>query len=167
MIVSQIVAKANNNAIGKDNQLIWRLSNDLKFFRKVTMGHYLITGRKNYESIGKPLPGRKMVIVTRDLNYKAEGCAVVHSVENAIAYIERQGAKECFVIGGGELYKQTLDLTTRIFLTKVDCSPEADVFYPELHDDEWQEVISEPHSSDEKNEHDFEFCLLRRRSRLD
>lgn len=166
MIVNQIVARANNNAIGKDNDLIWKLSDDMKFFRKVTMGHYLITGRKNYESIGRPLPGRKMVIVTRDLNYKAEGSAVVHSVENALTYVKRQGANECFVMGGGELYKQTLDLTSLIYLTQVDCSPEADVFYPELHDDEWQKVMSESHKKDEKNEHDFEFCLFRRRNKL-
>ena len=167
MIVHQIVAKANNNAIGKDNNLIWKLSDDLKFFRKVTMGHYLITGRKNYESIGRPLPGRKMVIVTRDLNYKAEGSAVVHSIENALAYVEKQGAKECYVIGGGELYKQTLDLTSSVYLTKVDCDPEADVFYPELHDDEWQKVMGEPHAQSEKNEHDFEFTLYRRRTKLE
>ena len=166
MIINQIVAVATNNAIGKDNQLIWSLKDDLKFFRKVTTGNYLITGRKNYESIGRPLPGRIMVIVTRDKSYKAEGSIVVHSVEEALNYIKAQGAEQCFVIGGGEIYKQTLPLTSMIYLTKVDCQPEADVFYPELEMKNWEVLLSEKHTTDDRNEHDFTFSLLKRKSRL-
>ena len=166
MIISHIVARAKNNAIGKDNQLIWRLSHDLKFFRKVTTGHYLITGRKNYESIGRPLPGRVMIIVTRDTSYKAEGSIVVHSIDAAFDFLQEKAAKECYIIGGGELYKQTLNKTDKIFLTEVNCEPEADVFYPDINLEDWELLISETHKKDEKNEHDFTVKLLKRKVKL-
>lgn len=166
MIINHIVAKATNNAIGKDNQLIWHLSNDLKFFRKVTTGHYMITGRKNYESIGRPLPGRIMIIVTRDINYKAEGSIVVHSVESAINFLKEKKVDECFIIGGGEIYNQTLEATDKIFLTEVDTTPEADTFYPMLKEEEWDLVLSESHQKDEKNPLDYTFKLLKRKKKL-
>ena len=166
MIINHIVAKANNNAIGKDNQLIWHLSNDLKFFRKVTTGHYLITGRKNYESIGRPLPGRIMIIVTRDTNYTAEGSVVVNSVEAAFDYLKSKQADECFVIGGGQIYTETLDITDKIYLTEVDTTPEADVFYPEFDEADWELLLSETHQKDEKNPLDYTFKLLKRKKRL-
>jgi len=166
MIINHIVAKAKNNAIGKDNQLIWHLSNDLKFFRKVTTGHYMITGRKNYESIGRPLPNRVMIIVTRDKNYTAEGSIVVHSIESALDLLKEKQVKECFVIGGGEIYKQTLSFTDKIFLTEVETSPEADTFYPELVEDDWQLLFSESHLKDEKNPLEYTFKLLKRKKKL-
>ncbi len=167
MIINHIVAKAKNNAIGKDNQLIWHLSKDLQFFRKVTTGHYMITGRKNYESIGKALPGRIMIIITRDLNFFAEGSIVKHSFQDAYDYLIAQNADECFVIGGGEIYKQTLDLANKIYLTEVDCSPEADVFYPELNETDWETLFCEANSKDEKNPLDFTFKLLKRKLKLE
>lgn len=166
MIINHIVAKAHNNAIGKDNQLIWHLSNDLKFFRKITTGHYLITGRKNYESIGRPLPGRIMIIVTRDASYQAEGSVVVNSVNAALEYLKDRAVEECFVIGGGQIYTETLAITDKIFLTEVDCTPEADVFYPELKIEDWVELLSETHLKDEKNPLDYTFKLLRRKKVL-
>lgn len=166
MIVNQIVAKAKNNAIGKDNQLIWKLASDLQFFRKVTTGNYLITGRKNYESIGRALPGRVMIIVTRDPNYKAEGSVVVHSVDEAFEYLKSKKVAECYVIGGGEIYKQTLHLTDKIYLTHVNCSPDAHVFYPELNPDDWETLLAEKHTKDQKNEFDFEVTLLKRKKRI-
>jgi dihydrofolate reductase len=163
MIINHIVAKAQNNAIGKDNQLIWHLSNDLKFFRKVTTGHYLITGRKNYESIGRVLPNRIMIIVTRDKNFSAEGSIVVNSIAEAFDYLKNKNVAECFVIGGGEIYKETLDLTDKIFLTEVNCSPDADVFYPTLDENDWEVLLQESHQKDEKNPFDYTFKLLKRK----
>jgi dihydrofolate reductase len=166
MIINQIVAKAQNNAIGKDNQLIWHLSKDLQFFRKVTTGHYLITGRKNYESIGRVLPGRIMIIITRDRDFVAQGSVVVHSLQEALDYLSNKSANECFVIGGGEIYKETLPLADKIYLTEVLCTPDADVFYPELVAEDWQLLMQESHLMDDKNAYDFTFKLLKRKRNL-
>jgi dihydrofolate reductase len=166
MIINQIVAKATNNAIGKDNQLIWHLSKDLQFFKKVTSGNYLITGRKNYESIGRALPNRIMLIVTRDKNYIAEGSIVVHSIPEALDYLYKIEAKQCFVIGGGEIYKETLPLSDYIYLTEVDCQPDADVFYPTLVAEEWEELMVQENEKDDKNPFNFSFKYLKRKIKI-
>lgn len=168
MIISQIVAVAKDWAIGKDNDLLWRLSADLKLFKEKTMGRHVLMGRKSFESIlevlGKPLPGRTSIVVTRNTDYKAEGCIVVSSVEAGIAIAKEKGEEELFITGGGQIYKQALPLTNRVYLTIVDASfPEADTHYPILNLAEWNSSQQLHAKADEKNEYDFSFQLLNRR----
>ncbi len=163
MIVAQIVAVAQNNVIGKDNDLIWRLPADLRHFKNITSGHHILTGRKNYESIGRPLPNRTTVIITRDKEYQAEGCVVCHSIEEAINYSKEENQERIFIMGGGEIYKQSLTLTDEIYLTEVKESFEGDTFYPKLITDEWIEESREKYKADEKNPYDFDFVKLTRK----
>ncbi len=162
MIISQIVAVAANGVIGKDNDLIWRLPADLKFFKNTTMGHHMLMGRKNYESIGKPLPGRTTIIVTRDPEYQQEGCIVKQSIDDAIQYASDNNEEELMIIGGGQIYEQTLALTNRIYLTEVHQQFDGDTFYPSLNVDEWKETGRVFHAKDEKNAFDFSFVTLER-----
>jgi dihydrofolate reductase len=163
MIISQIVAISENNAIGKNNDLIWRLPADLKHFKSITMGHCILMGRKNYESIGRPLPGRTTIIVTKDRNYEQKGCLVAHSIENGIELAKSLHEKELMIIGGGEIYKQTLQKTEKIYLTLVHENFEADTFYPNLKKNEWSEVEKITHSADEKNKYNYTFKVLSRK----
>lgn len=157
MIISQIVAVAENRAIGKDNDLIWRLPADLKYFKEITTGHHIIMGRKNYESIGRPLPNRTSIIITRNKDYKAEGCIIVHSLDEALKIANQNGETEAFIIGGGEIYKNSMELTDKIYYTEVHETFEADTFYPELDTSIWKEVSREKHFKDEKNTYDYSF----------
>ncbi|MGB5990058.1 MAG: dihydrofolate reductase [Marinifilaceae bacterium] len=159
MKVSIIVAAAENNAIGKDNQLICRLSADLKRFKSLTMGHHIIMGRKTYESIGRPLPGRRSVIISRNKDYKQEGCVVVHSLEEAFAICNDE---EVFVIGGGEIYNQAFPLASNLYLTRMNSHIEGDTFIPEVKASEWNEVFREDLQKDEKNECDYSFINYER-----
>ncbi|MBX9850394.1 MAG: dihydrofolate reductase [Cytophagaceae bacterium] len=156
-MISVIVAAGKNLAIGKDNKLIWHLPNDLKFFKNKTMGHHMIMGRKTYESIGKPLPGRTSVIVTRNKNYKIEGCIVVNSLKEAIETAKKNGESEAFVIGGAELINDSLAVADRIYFTEVKESFEADVFLKAFDRSKWKEVAREEHKADEKHEYDYAF----------
>ena len=160
MIVSLIVAMDKRRGIGRENQLPWRLSADLKKFRELTMGHHIIVGRKTFESIGKPLPGRQMVIVTRDLDFRAEGCAVCHSPAEAIELAASRGESEVFVCGGAEIYAQTIAQADRLYLTLVDAEVEADTFFPEFDPQNWSEQENVFHPADEKNQFPFFFKLL-------
>ncbi len=135
---SILVAAARNNAIGGNNDLLWRIPEDLKRFKALTMGKLCIMGRKTFESIGKPLPGRRFVIISRDLNYKAEGCVVVSNLQAALA-LGRDEA-EVMIIGGGEIYRQALPFTDKIYLTRVMADFEGDTFFPELPSMEWKEA---------------------------
>ena len=163
MIVAHIVAIAKNNEIGKDNDLIWRLPADLKHFKNTTTGHYIITGRKNYESIGRPLPNRTTVIITRNKDYQAEGCIVCHSVQEALAIAKADKQERVFIMGGGEIYKASLELTDEIYLTEVKEEFEADVFYPTLPNTEWNEVSRIKNEADEKNKYAYDFVKLSRK----
>ncbi|MCE2773311.1 MAG: dihydrofolate reductase [Bacteroidetes bacterium] len=154
-----IVAATENNAIGKDNRLLWRLPDDMKFFKEKTEGHCVITGRRNYESIPekfRPLPGRTNIVVTRQTDYAAPGAIVVGSLEAGISVAREQGESICYIIGGGEIYLQAMDLADSIWLTRVYSVLEADTFFPEL-DAEWQEVERIPHAADEKHAYAFDF----------
>lgn len=166
MIVSLIVAMDKRRGIGRDNQLPWRLSADLKRFRELTMGHHIIVGRKTFESIGKPLPGRQMIVVTRDHNFKTgfenESCAVCHSLDDAIELARSHGENEVFVCGGAEIYQQSIALADRLYLTLVDAEVEADTFFPEFDLQNWDERESVFHPTDEKNQFPFTFKLLAR-----
>ena len=154
-ILSIIVAMAKNRVIGRDNQLPWHLPADLRHFKQTTMGHPIIMGRKTYESIGRPLPGRQNIVITRNPDFQAEGCLVVHSLQEALAAVPE--AEEVFIIGGASLYREALPLADRIYLTLVDAEVEGDTFFPELDASEWQEVRRETFTPDEKNPFGYAF----------
>lgn len=164
-MVSIIVAVANNNVIGKDNSLIWHLPADMKFFKDKTTGHCIITGRKNYESIPekfRPLPNRTNIVITRQKNYMAPGTIIVDSIEKAMSAASKTNDDEIFIIGGAEIFKQSLHLTQRIYLTKIYHSFEGDVYFPELNMNEWKEVSRTKGIMDEKNRYEYDFITLER-----
>lgn len=164
MIRSFIVARADNGVIGKDNGLIWHMPHDLKFFKETTSGHYVLMGRKSYESVGKPLPNRLNIIITRNTDYSVEGAMVVHSLQEALELAEKQQQQEVFILGGGEIYRQALEkkLVDRIYLTEIKDTFEGDTYFPELNPDEWKETHREEFQADHKNPHDYAFVRLER-----
>ncbi|MBU3821968.1 dihydrofolate reductase [Flavobacteriaceae bacterium XHP0103] len=156
-----IVAAAENNAIGKDNQLIWHLSDDLKRFKNLTKGHHIIMGRKTFESFPNPLPNRTHVVITRQEHYKVpEGVIVVNSLEDALDAVRSD--MQPFVIGGGEIYKQAMAIADRIEITRVHASFEADTFFPEINTANWKKVGETYHRKDEKNEFPYSFITYTR-----
>lgn len=166
MKVSLIVAVAENGVIGKDNDLIWDLPKDMRFFKETTMGHHVIMGRKNFESIPnrfRPLPNRTNVIITRQNNYKAEGCVVVNYLEAALKVAQKNGDNEPFIIGGGQIYKLALEgnLVDKIYLTKVHQSFEGDTFFPELSE-EWKQIKRDDYKADEKHACDFSIITYKK-----
>jgi dihydrofolate reductase len=156
-MISLIVAISRNRVIGRDNQMPWHLPDDLKYFRRVTKGNPVIMGRKTHESIGRPLPQRQNIVVTRDPTYRAEGCEVVHSLRTALE--TAQPDKEIFIIGGAELYRQSLNLVDRVYLTEVHTTLEGDAFLPELGP-EWKEISREHHSADAYHAFTFDWVVL-------
>jgi dihydrofolate reductase len=162
-MISIIVAVGNDNVIGKDNALIWHLPADMKFFKDKTTGHCIITGRKNYESIPekfRPLPNRKNIVITRQKDYKAPGAVVTGSLEEAVELARKSGDEEIFIIGGAEIFRQCLNITDRIYLTKIHHSFEGDVFFPELNMSEWEETARTKGLTDEKNKYEYDFITL-------
>jgi dihydrofolate reductase len=171
MRISIIVAASENGVIGRANSIPWHLPDDLKFFRKKTEGHPVIMGRKSFESIvaalGKPLPNRKNIIVTRESSYEAAGCKVASSLEEAIMYGHEDNDKEeIFIIGGGEIYRQAMDLCNCIYLTRLDAWIAGDITFPEVDLDVWEEVDKEEHSADNKHKFGFTFLTYKRKDRL-
>lgn len=160
MKISIVVAMAANRVIGRDNQLPWHLPADLQHFKQTTMGKPILMGRKTWESIGRPLPGRTNIVITRDENYEAPGCVVVHSIEAALQTAEQQD--EVMIIGGAEFYRQVLPRTDRIYLTRINEDFEGDTLFPELDSSEWQEVERVDCDADEKNPHSYSFIELDR-----
>ncbi len=156
-MVTVIAAIAKNNALGKDNDLIWHLPADLKRFKKVTTGNFILMGRNTFESIGKPLPNRTTVIITRNKNYFKEGCLIANSIEEAIALAKDQ--EQVFIIGGAQIYKETIEkgLADQLDITKVHETFNADVFFPEIDTQYWKEVAREDCKADEKNKYDYSF----------
>ena len=151
-----IAATSENNALGKDNQLVWHLPDDFKRFKSLTSGHFIVMGRKTFESFPKPLPNRTHIIITRQADYEVpEGCFVASNLTKAIALCPKN--EEVFIIGGGEIYKQSIDLAQKIELTKVHTTVEADTFFPEIDLEKWQLVFEEFHPKDEKHNFDFTF----------
>ena len=159
-MIAIVVATAENNAIGKNNELLWHLPADLKHFKQLTTGHPIIMGRKTFESIGKPLPNRTSIIVTRQADYKQENCVVVQDVKSALEKAQKLD-EQVFIIGGGEIYKEMLPFTDTIYLTKVHDTFDADTFFPELNPDNWQETEREDFKPDEKNKYAYSFITLR------
>ncbi|WP_395053909.1 dihydrofolate reductase [Flavobacterium sp.] len=154
-MIIQIAAAAENNALGKDNKLVWHLPNDFKRFKEITSGHYIILGRKTFESFPKPLPNRTHVIITRNKNYKAEGCIIVNSLEEALNKVPKN--QDTYIIGGAEIYKQSINITDKIELTRVHTTCEADAFFPEINLLEWKLIFEEHHSKDEKHNFNYTF----------
>lgn len=160
-MISLIVAASTNNVIGAGGDLPWRLSADLQRFKAVTMGKPIVMGRKTYESIGRPLPGRQNIVITRQAGYAAEGCTVVSSPDEAIQAAGDAG--EVMIIGGGHIYKAFLPRAERIFLTRVHAEIDGDTFLPEIPDEHWSVDSLESHAADEANDHDVDFIVLTRR----
>lgn len=150
-----IAAVAENNALGKDNELVWHLPNDFKRFKELTTGHYIIMGRKTFESFPKPLPNRTHVVITRQKEYSPEGCIVVNSIENAIKLCPKDAP--VFIIGGGEIYQQGLEYTDKIEITKVHAHFDADTFFPEIDLSVWELVTSIFNEKDEKHLFSFTY----------
>ena len=163
MIVSIIVATAKNQVIGKDNDIPWYLPADLKYFKKTTLNHHIIMGRNCYESIGRPLPKRTNIVLTRNLFLAISNCLVAHSIEEALEVAQKNGETEAFIIGGGEIYKQSMPYVDRVYLTEVDLEVEGDIFFPALDPKEWQEVSQEAHQAEGKNEYDYVFKVYERK----
>jgi dihydrofolate reductase len=151
MILSLLVAASENNVIGNGNQLPWHLPNDLKYFKNLTWGMPILMGRKTFESIGKALPGRKSIVITRNGEWQHESVDVVYSIEEAVAKAESFGVKEIFVIGGAEIFKTTLPRAKRIYLTRIHHKFEGDVYFPELNKNDWALTSSRYCEADEKN----------------
>nr|MBS0036688.1 dihydrofolate reductase [Saprospiraceae bacterium] len=163
MTISAIAAMSKNRVIGKDNQIPWYLPNDLKYFKKKTTGHHLLMGRKSFRSIGKPLPNRVNIVLTRDPFFMASGIIVAHSVEEALNIAKNAEEDEFFIAGGGEIYRQCLPITDRIYLTEIDLVVEGDTFFPELPEGQWKLIAEDPHPADEKNKYAYNFKVYQKR----
>lgn len=160
MRISLIVAMSENRVIGRDGQLPWRLSADLRRFKRLTMGHHIIMGRRTFESIGRTLPGRTMVVVTRQTDYSAGEALVAHDMEEALRLASSD--EQAFIIGGSGVYRQALGVVDRIYMTQVHAQIHGDVVFPELQLDEWQLVEQSRHSADVQNEYEYSFLVYDR-----
>lgn len=161
MEVSLIVAAAENDVIGNAGDIPWRLSDDWKYFKQTTLGHPVIMGRTTHEGIGKPLPGRQNIVLTRDETYEAAGCTVAHSIEEALQLAE--DTSEVFIMGGGKIYEQSMPIATKLYLTRVHANPEGDTFF-RFDPHEWELVSQEAHKADDRNQYDFTYEVYKRRA---
>jgi dihydrofolate reductase len=161
MTLSLVVAASSNNVIGRDGGLPWHLPDDLRQFKRLTTGKAVIMGRSTYESIGRPLPDRRNIVMTRNAEYVADGCDVVSSVSEAMDAVE--GVEEVMIIGGGQVYRDFLPLADRIYLTRVQAELEGDTYFPEIDEAAWRLVSSEHHAADEKHRYAFDVMVFERR----
>ncbi|WP_240032161.1 dihydrofolate reductase [Psychroflexus aestuariivivens] len=155
MKVTMIAAAAENDALGKNNDLVWHLPDDFKRFKKITSHHHIIMGRKTFESFPKPLPNRTHIVITRQKNYEKPGCIVVHSLEKALEFCTSES--EVFIIGGGEIYKQAMPFADKIELTRVHAEFEADTYFPKIDKSEWKLVNESFHAKDELHNYAFTY----------
>lgn len=156
-MISLIAAIGKNNELGKGNTLLWHMPADMKYFTKTTLLHPVVMGRKTFESIGKPLSNRRNIVITRDLSYKKEGIEIKHSL-NEVLDLFPDNNEEIFIIGGAELYKQTIPIADKLYITHIDAEDrDADTFFPEINKKEWQEIFREEHEPDEKNAYRYAF----------
>jgi dihydrofolate reductase len=160
-MISFIWAMDENRVIGKDNQLPWHLPEDLKFFKRITMGHPVAMGRKTHQSIGRLLPGRENIIITRNREFHREGITVLHSVAELQEY-DRLKNEEIFVIGGAEIFRELLPSAHRLYVTNIHAAFEGDTFFPELNKEDWKLISCEKGPKDEKNPYNYEFCIYER-----
>lgn len=157
MKISLIVAASTNNVIGKDNQLLWSLPNDMRFFKNTTWAMPVLMGRKTFESLGKPLPGRLNIVITRQTNWKPEGATVVHSLQEALEAASAADYKEAMVIGGGEIFKEAMAVADRIYLTRVDAVIDGDAFFPSIDESIWKMVSNRSYTTDAKHKYAYHF----------
>lgn len=160
-MISFLVAMDNKRTIGKDNDLPWHLPDDLAYFKRVTMGHPMVMGRKTYESIGRPLPGRENIILTRNKDYRAEGCTIVHTIEEVID--RHRPDEELFIIGGAEIFNTTFSHADRLYITHIDDDFEGDTFFPEFDEQHWELVSKEKGIKNEKNPYDYYYLVYNRK----
>jgi len=159
-MISIIVAMAKNGVIGHNNTLPWRLPADLKYFRDITMGHTIVMGRRNYEDIGKALPGRRNIVITRNKDFLASGCEITHSIGEALDTVK--GEAETFIIGGAEIYKSFLPLAGKLYVTRIDAEVEGNTTFPEYDSGQWLLESEEKHETDKNNSLPFRFCVYHR-----
>lgn len=166
MKIAFAVAVSENNAIGANNDLLWRLPKDMAYFKKTTLGHHVLMGRKSWDSLPakyRPLDGRTNIIITRQPGFKAEGAIVLPGLQEGIEYARKNGEQELMIIGGGEIFKQSWSMVDRIYLTRVyHTFDNADTFFPAINNNEWKEVFHEHHKADDKHKYDFAFITLDR-----
>ncbi len=162
MIISHIVAVSENNVIGKNNRLPWQMPADTAYFNRITKDHFVIMGRKNYESEGKALRDRINIIITGNRKYKIDDGIIVHSLKEAMDIPRRKKEKEVFIVGGGTIYKQSIGMAHRIYLTRIHAIIQGDVFYPELVKSQWNLVSEKYNKRDNMNTYDYTFCIYER-----
>ena len=165
MIVSAIAALSQNRVIGKNNDLPWKLPDDMKFFMESTKGHHVVMGRRNYDSLHekyKPLPQRTNIVITRQQDFKAPGCVVMHAVEPALDLARRNEENECFIIGGAEIYQLAMPYTTRLYMTEIDAVIEGDTFFPEFDQSDWKEISRQHHPADQRHAYAFDIVVYDR-----
>jgi len=162
MTISLVVAAAKNNAIGKDNKLLWCLPNDMKYFKNVTWAMPVVMGRKTFEALGKPLKGRKNIIITRQSGWNVEGTIAVKSLDDAQFLVKNMDVKEMMVIGGGEVYKMAMEKANRIYMTRVDAELEGDTYFPAIDTNNWKLVSKKEHATDEHHKYPYAFEVWER-----
>lgn len=159
--ITLIVAASENNAIGINNQMPWHLPNDFKYFKRSTIEHSVLMGRKTFEAIGKALPDRRNIVITRNANFQGEDIDVANSIQEALLYCRDE--REVFIIGGANIYQQALPLASKVLLTRVHTTIQADAFFPELSSEEWELISAEPHQADDKHAFDYTFEVYTRK----
>jgi dihydrofolate reductase len=162
MIVSAIAALSRNYVIGKNNDLPWKLPDDMRFFMETTRGHHVVMGRKNYDSLRgkfKPLPDRTNIVITRQNDLQAPGCIILHSITEALLAANKNGENECFIIGGAEIYKAALPFTNRLYLTEINADIAGDTYFPNFDKSEWKELSRKHHPADERHAYAFDFVV--------
>jgi dihydrofolate reductase len=162
MLISAIVAVADNNVMGKDNQLPWYVPGDLAYFKRTTLHHCVLMGRSTFQSFGRPLPRRTNIVITRDPYFTADDALVAHSVEEALGLAFDEGEEEAFVLGGAQIFEETRDLWDKLYLTRIHLEPEGDTFFPEIDWSEWREISRDEHAADGKNPCAYTFLVYER-----
>ncbi len=163
MIISLVAAATENNVIGLKNDLPWDLPNDMKFFVQTTKGHHILSGRKNYSATGKLLPNRTNIIISRSENLKIEGAFVFSSIEEGIAFAKERGETELMIIGGGEIYRQTIKYADKIYLTRIHTELEGDTYFPKVDENTWQLIEEKHQPADDKHQYSFTFLTYTRK----
>jgi dihydrofolate reductase len=163
VIISLIVAMDEKGGIGKNNELPWHISSDLKRFKQLTLNHHIAMGRKTFQTIGKPLPGRVTIVISRQKDYKPDGCVVVNTLDAAIKLADEKKETELFIIGGGEIFSQSIDIADKIYLTIVHADIAGDIIFPKIDTSDWQVVLSESIRQEANDEYDSDFQILVRK----
>jgi dihydrofolate reductase len=162
MIISTIVAISKNNVIGINNEIPWHLPADLQYFKRITSNHHILMGKKCFNSIGRPLPNRTNIVITRSKEFHLDGIIVKHSIQDGIDFAKNRDESEVFIIGGGEIYKQTMHLSSKLYLTEVDIECDGDIYFPTINFDEWVLISTENHTKDDKNKFNYSFKVYQR-----